>query len=285
MFHTFMSKLWNASPKSIYNRLFKPVTQNRANFIPDLPFKADEAEFVRLNSVPRYTSTSTELMGKKLQLVDAYSYLHMCDEIFTRKNYEFEASRKDPLIIDCGANIGLSIIYFKTLYPECRIIAFEADGRIFDALQQNIESFGFNNVELHNKAVWTEESELQFQVEGSWGGRLVNAGEEGQIIKVEAVRLKDFLINQKVDLLKIDVEGAEYDILLDCADALSEVENLCFEYHSHAGQRQTLQELLEIVQKSGFRYHIKEASTRNLPFIDRVTDGMDLQLDIFAFRL
>ena len=61
-----------------------------------------------------------------------------------------------PFIIDCGANIGLSVIYLKNLYPDAEIVAFEPDEQNFQLLQKNIASFGFKNVEARKEAVWTE---------------------------------------------------------------------------------------------------------------------------------
>ena len=52
------------------------------------------------------------------------------EDIFINRVYEFEASRPDPRIIDCGSNIGMSVLYFKHVYPEARIVGFEPDPTI-----------------------------------------------------------------------------------------------------------------------------------------------------------
>jgi precorrin-6B methylase 2 len=88
-----------------------------------------------------------------LKLVDSESFLTTYIELFENQIYKFNSSQKDLLILDCGANIGLSVIYFKRLYPNSKIIAFEADPNIFNVLQENVKSFNFKNVELINKAV------------------------------------------------------------------------------------------------------------------------------------
>lgn len=285
----FLKKLWNASPNGIVQAVRHRLAPSRSasneishQIVP--PYDPDGDEIQRLKSIPRYIPTTTVFMDKELNLVDADSYLSMYEEIFEKRNYEFEASRKDPLIIDCGANIGVSIIFFKTMYPASRIIAFEPDKNVFAALKKNVESFGFVDIELHNKAVWNAESEISFYSEGSWGGRIPKPGDEENIVKINTVRLKDFL-DQKVDFLKIDVEGAETEILKDCAESLTMVDYLFVEYHSHSKEQQTLHDILSIIQDAGFRYHVKEASCRKLPFIEKSIPGMDLQLDIFGFRL
>ena len=279
-----LDRLWNASPKGLAHFLFPGYFYNRRLMNAELPYEADEKELKRLKSLPRYTLTTTRFLGKEIEIVDVDSYFAMCGEIFMRWNYEFEAAKNDPLIIDCGANIGLSIIFFKKLYPESKIIAFEADEKVFNTLRKNVASFGFENVELHNKAVWSSETELSFFAEGSWGGRIPKPGDTENIVKVHTVRLKDYL-NQKIDFLKMDVEGAETEVLRDCMAELVNVEQLFVEYHAHITERQTLQDILSIMQGAGFRYHIKEASPRTMPFIERRLYGMDSQLDIFAYRL
>ena len=283
MGRSLFTKLWNASPKTVAERLFPGFFYARRPLNLNIGTVLELEEINRLKKLPRYTKTSAQFMGKRLEIVDADSFLSMCDEIFVRNNYEFESSRKNPLIIDCGANIGMSILFFKKLYPDCKIIAFEPDRGVFKALQSNIESFGLQHVELHNKAVWSSETELQFLAEGSWGGRIPKPGDGGNMVTVKTIRLKDYL-KQNVDFLKIDVEGAETEILRDCAGELKSVANLFLEYHSYSKEKQSLQEILTILQDAGFRYHIKEAAIRKTPYIEKSLPGMDSQLDIFAFR-
>jgi FkbM family methyltransferase len=203
-------------------------------------------------------------------------------EIFDRCIYRFNTARSEPLIIDCGANIGLAVLYWKQLYPAARIEAFEPDPIIFRVLENN--TAGLNSVTLHATAVWRDASILPFRVEGSWGGRLCVSGDEASS-EVPATRLRD-LLDESVDMLKLDIEGAEYDVLLDCFDRLHNVANLFVEYHSFVNMPQILPELLNILTSSGFRYFIVGNNNRSHPltFHAPSSDGMDLQLDIFAYR-
>ena len=97
-------------------------------------------------------------------------------EVLLEQIYRFVARRANPFIIDCGANIGLSVIYFKHLYPAARIIAFEPDPQNFAALQHNVQAFALADVTLYQKAVWNAETELAFQATGSLGSRVLTAG-------------------------------------------------------------------------------------------------------------
>jgi FkbM family methyltransferase len=243
-----------------------------------------KGERKKLERFPRYKHTSSVLLGKKVQLTDPFWYLQTYDEIFSNQIYSFRAKRSDPLIIDCGANIGLSTIYFKYIYPKSRIIAFEPDPEIFQVLETNIKTFQFSDVTLYERAVWVVETQLGFQSDGSVGGALVPDEIDKKHMQVKTVRLKDFL-DQEVDFLKMDIEGAEYEVILDSSDALNQVDNLFVEYHGKKGEPQKLHEILQIICDQGFRYHLKEANPVRHPFIlGERKRKYDLQLNIFAFR-
>src|SRR2546423_3692928 len=89
----------------------------------------------KLKFAPRRLRKNSVLRGKRIQLTDPYWYLFSHHELLVNEIYKFDAERPDPLIIDCGANIGLSVIYFKYLYPRATIVAFEPDQKIFRVLE------------------------------------------------------------------------------------------------------------------------------------------------------
>jgi len=241
-------------------------------------------EHRRLRAMPRYRSTTTRLLGHEIEIMDGRAFLTGYGEIFQRRIYEFKAANSTPLILDCGANIGLSVIFFKRLYPSCQVIAFEPDAKIFEALQKNLRPLGLSGVELHQQAVWTSAGFVNFLVEGGDAGRIAKPEDSASLKKVAAVRLKD-LLGRRVDFLKLDIEGAEADVLSDCRKELSNVEYIFVEYHSHLREKQRLDEILHILQEAGFRYHLKEAFTSANPFLHRKLNvGMDLQLNVFGYR-
>jgi len=203
-------------------------------------------ELLRLNLFPRYTLTSTKLMGKKLFIPDSASFLSMYKEIIEKEIYKFYTTSKNPYIIDCGANIGLSIIYFKKIFPNARIVAFEPDKKIFNLLKKNIQSFNLKNIKLIQKGVWSKKSTMNFYSEGADAGRIVTNTHINNTNKIYTIKLNDFL-NKIVDFLKIDIEGAEVDVLENSKDKLSNVKNLFVEYHSFTNQKQRLDKIIKIL--------------------------------------
>lgn len=231
-----------------------------------------------------YSEATTTLFGKRLKINSAFWYLHGLEELFIDETYKFNSEKTAPRIIDCGANTGLSVIYFKRLFPQSKITAFEPDTDIFKILQENLHNFGYDDVELINKAVWNENGSIKFLASGGVGGR-ISDDENAQTIEMPTARLSD-LLDEKIDFLKIDIEGAEYDVIKDCASKLGNVENLFIEYHSLEKNEQKLDEILKIIKDAGFKYYIKEAwNNQPMPFVNVRSNLFDLQLNIFGYRL
>jgi len=236
----------------------------------------------RLLTLPRHQPGSTYLLGPELKFVDGRSCALQHLVMFEKKIYATSLSGRSPRIIDAGANIGMATIFFKRTLPDAKIIAFEADPNVAEVLASNVASFNLENVEIKRSAVSDKRGTMTFMPDGSDGGRLSEAGLGG--VQVETVRLRDWL-QEPVSLLKLDVEGAETDIILDCRDLLHNVEQLFVEYHSFAHRKQMLPEILEILRASGFRILVQTDYCGPSPLLEQPThSGMDLRLNIFGVR-
>ena len=232
---------------------------------------------------PRFTEDNVLFNGFEWKIPDFASFCAQLHEIFLDEVYGFKSSSNNPIIIDCGSNVGVSIAYFKTIYPQSQIIGFEADPNIFSYLENNTKQF--QNIELYNKAVWTENKQIQFFCQGADGGSIVN--EFDNTCTTEAIRLKDVLSKyNRVDFLKIDIEGAETEVLKDCREELRKVENIFIEYHSIKKHPQNLDIILSILSENGFRYYLEGLSKgQKSPLITPFENvGMDLQVSIWGKR-
>ncbi len=177
--------------KKIKNIIPKRVISLLKCFRDSLSEVTDELSIIR--EMPRFMEGETNIMGKSLKFVDSASFCFMFDEIFKRQIYNFQTDNPTPYIIDAGANIGLSVIYFKKLFPNAEIIAFEPDPKIFGVLGKNIKSFGLNGVTLVPKALWNDEIKISFFAEGADGGRITGKSSLEQSIEIQTDRLSKYL--------------------------------------------------------------------------------------------
>lgn len=230
-----------------------------------------------------FTPGATAVLGRPVRYADSDGLLHSVYEIFREEVYKFRASNEAPHIIDAGANIGLSVLYFKDLYPDATIVAYEPDPQMFELLTDNTQHL--SGVELRKAAAWVEDTTLTFFTEGSLAGSTeIDFLGKGREVKIKAERLRDEIQKRPVDFLKIDIEGAENSVLFDIKDALGSIDHLFFEYHSTPGKDQLLGDLLNLVTEAGFRYAINGAHGPSHPFVGKVAHGFDLQLNVFCFR-
>ncbi|GAB4012894.1 hypothetical protein GCM10028808_30520 [Spirosoma migulaei] len=240
---------------------------------------------VRYGDRPRNQSIDITFGPYRFRVPDALSFIWQYREIFVDEFYKFTTTSPNPVIFDCGTNIGTSVVYFRQNYPTARIVAFEADKHISEILQQNLRQNQISGVEVITKAVWTNE-------EGIWFGS--DQADSASIFSqtdrklVPSVRLRDALLREtRIDMLKMDIEGAETAVLTDCHDALENVQNLFVEFHAYLHHPQTLAEVIKVLENAGFRYYINTSQYRHSPLVNqryKGNDSMDLQLNIFAYR-
>jgi FkbM family methyltransferase len=233
----------------------------------------------------RYEPFVTNYPGFPCSVIDKSSFLSAYHEIFEREIYKFETTNPRPRIVDCGANIGLSVLYFKKIYPESVITTFEPDPRALAALKANVLAINASDVTVIPNAVAGSDGTLQFFSEGADGGRVSTEHDTTSIISITTERLSPHLA-QAVDFLKIDIEGGELEVLEEARGSLGNVNAIFVEYHSLASKPQELDKILTILSEAGFRYYIEHTGVKSdNAFIKRETHlNYDLQLNIFGYR-
>lgn len=239
----------------------------------------------RYGRKPRYQAVQINVSKFLLEVPDALSFIWQYKEIFVDESYGFLSETEQPYILDCGANLGLSCLYFKQIYPEAKIIAFEADPKIAKVLRKNLENNHAEDIEVIAQAVWSHPEGVAMHLAGADVSSVHGKGEK---VAVPSIRLKDYLVEaSQVDMLKIDIEGAELEVVQDCRGELQKVKNLFVEYHSFSGEKQNLHKLLAILTENQFRYYIVHPFPKEAPLLNRLErqgQTMDLQLNIHAYR-
>jgi FkbM family methyltransferase len=221
--------------------------------------------FIRTFVLKRYDlqNSSAEITGFRVYFSDFQLLSYLFREIFLRQDYYFVTPKKAPFIIDCGSNIGMSILFFKKLYPDARIACFEPDGSAFTYLEKNIRENNLAGVDLHMKAVMDSEGSVDlFYNPDKPGALTASTLRERNPAKhkaVEAAMLSKY-IDTEVDLLKLDVEGAEKDVITELIreEKVGFIKQMVVEYHHHiTPEVNALSQLLKLLEDAGFGYQIE----------------------------
>ena len=157
-------------------------------------------------------------------------------QVLVFEQYKVKGLEKEKVkvVVDLGANVGLSTLYFKSIYPNATIIAVEPDKDNFELMTRNVGACP--NVYCLNNAIWNTSKTLG--VYDSGGGEysyLVKEESESEIGSVRSVTINDIMERfelQKIDLLKIDIEGSEKELFSGhYASWLHKVDCIVIEVH------------------------------------------------------
>jgi FkbM family methyltransferase len=180
--------------------------------------------------------------------------------IFEQKIYDFKTDKKSPLVIDGGAHLGIFSLYIKQKYPQARIIAFEPDQRAFDLLNANLADNHCDQVHTVKSGLFNQNTILRFAGDGADGGAIKADGSQ----EIQVVKLSDY-IREEVDYLKLNIEGAELEVLEEIEPKLGMVKELCLEYHAFPEIGQRLHQILNLLDRNGFRYLIHDFDKETNP--------------------
>lgn len=199
---------------------FSPASRLRLAVYQGFPWMAPDK--IRINL--RNMSVSPQV---RCRTTDIFVLL----EVFADLQYKMPAEFRPPaVIVDAGANIGLASLFFATQYPNSTIVAIEPDVENFRMLLSNTERH--KNIRPIRAALWHEHEELELHDPGigSWGLR-VSPIAEGKS-EIDTVTMDDLVsVYGRVDLLKMDIEGAERDVLRNSSSWFGSIGALAVELH------------------------------------------------------
>ena len=146
------------------------------------------------------------------------SDIYAFEQIFIEREYSClgdDDISSVSLVIDCGANVGYSSAYFLTHFPTCTLIAVEPDASNFSLLEKNLLPYGDRVRKIHS-AVWSHPAKLTMSEEkyrdgGEWTRQVreCKTNESPLIIATDIPTLLKESGEEKISILKIDIEGAE----------------------------------------------------------------------------
>lgn len=210
---------------------------------------------------------------------DGPSLLYQYEEIIRRKSFDINTRNNSPVIYCCGANIGIEVTRLARQFPNAIIKAFEPDAELFSLLKSNTNRNGLR-VELYNAALSTADGTVSFQPDGKLGGKIGSGNRE-----VKTIRLRELIAKEEsIDLLIMDIEGAENAVVPDIEDQLYKVKHFFLEWHGAMGNEQNLDRILQLLNRNGFRYRLNN-NLGVAPFQHvEPENGFDAMVEIYAIR-
>ncbi len=181
------------------------------------------------------------------------------------KDYDyvgFEINDND-IILDIGGHIGLFSLYVSQKCNKGKIFCFEPVTTNYEILLENIKSNKLSNIFPHNLAVARTTNHVVLNINKDESGHsMFRIGEKS--IKVKSISLKDFIIKNKIDkcdLIKLDCEGAEYEIIDSIPnDYLSKIDKFIIEYHFENEKPELVKKLIEKLKLNSYNIVKKEWS-------------------------
>ncbi len=218
-------------------------------------------------------------------------------------DYRFQSATEHPIIIDAGANIGLSTLFFKWQYPKSKIIAIEPSPDSFYLLRQRVNRWKLTNVDLIPAALDENIGQRNLFIKRyrsspfSRGGSACDtffpwewhkSGECLQVsvptIPLSRIVSEAATANGKVDLLKIDIEGNELTVLREAETQLPQVDQIIAETHGFAIGKEGTKEIINLLTRNYFSVRMYEKLKAPLRRRIRIKDAINQENGTFMLR-
>ena len=181
-------------------------------FVKDLKDKSHNIGWLSWNNTKVYYRSSTSDMTLIYEILLKSKY---------KSEYYLPQKLNPNVIFDIGGNIGITAVYLAKLFPMAVIYTFEPMPENFEILQKNIKQY--ENIKAFNFGLGSKNGKFKVYLSSdpeNYGGvsfyPLSNANQEKSFTSYEVKNINEIIKNlgiKSIDLIKIDTEGAEYDIL------------------------------------------------------------------------
>jgi FkbM family methyltransferase len=192
-------------------------------------------------------------------------------EIWKSGVYNQFEIKPNYVIVDIGAHIGSFAIYAAFKAPKGRVFAYEASKENYDLLVTNKKLNHCDNLKTYHQAVTGKDGKICFTIRKNQAlNSVFSFPNDKKKITVSSKSLASILKDNhlpKIDLLKIDVEGSEYDILLSSSqETMAKINALVIEYHELVGSKKRVADLKKFLEIQGFKVKIYGLSLQKLVF-------------------
>jgi FkbM family methyltransferase len=178
-----------------------------------------------------------------------------------------EEIHEGDIVIDVGANIGYYTLIFAQLVGKSgKVIAFEPESKNFEILKKNVEINNYDNVIVEQKIVSEKCGKMKLYVSDSdiVGHRIQQMKNLKNFVEVESVTLDDYMkklnLDKKVNFIKIDVEGAEPNVLEGSNKILEENDQLKIftEFNREVIKKYDVEpkKMIDLLYRNGFKIYL-----------------------------
>jgi FkbM family methyltransferase len=162
--------------------------------------------------------------------------VELCREVLINRLYDCELLRAPSVIVDAGANIGLVSVWYASKYPHAKVISMEPESSNFEMLCKNVETYP--NIIPVRAALWNKKATVNLFDPGA-GHTAYQTRENTRSARPEDHSIPSMTIGQVmaafdigfIDLLKVDIEGAEKEVFESAADWIRHVGVIAIELH------------------------------------------------------
>lgn len=211
-------------------------------------------------------------VGKDLYKIDQFTFhlrpntidFMIAWEVFKVKEYETSDIyvKESDIIVEIGGHIGLYSCYAAKKASRGKVYVYEPNPQNFQILEENIKLNGFTNIISFNLAITSKNGEIDFNLSPTnTGGHSIFQVDSKKTFKVKTITLEDIFSQNKldhIDLLKVDAEGAEYEIILAASDKiLNKVKTIAIEYHDYFPHGHTYFDLVNFLKAKGYKVEVK----------------------------
>ncbi|MFH1522437.1 MAG: FkbM family methyltransferase [Patescibacteria group bacterium] len=187
-------------------------------------------------------------------------------EIFINGCYDIcikKLSSQKSIVVDLGSHIG---VFSTRCSPKCKqVFAYEAQPDNYNLAVKNIKNKSINNVKLYNLAAWSSSGQKiklasdSEQLTGEHAIKINSSSVSDKEWLVKTIAVEDIFNENNIkycDLLKLDIEGAEYEVLFSTPSYIfNKTKAICLEYHPDLTKKHTKEDLEELLKGFGFRVY------------------------------
>ncbi|MFA6149734.1 MAG: FkbM family methyltransferase [Chitinophagaceae bacterium] len=254
----------------------KPSSFLRKLIPPDYLYKNGTYRVVQRNGINYKLDISN--------VVDHFIYFEIDDPGFLSIKDTVKGAK---VILDIGANIGSTALYFASLNTNAKILAFEPHPDTFKRATENIKLNDFKNIDLINLGLGEEKAQLRlYQVnEHNPGMNRIIAEDRDLPYKIIEVDILDKILDErnisKVDFIKLDVEGFEYSVLAGAANTLKSHPVLFIELDDNnlKENNRSAKELIDLLSSAGYKQFLR---ADNMSEIDKKQNFDNCHYDIIV---